>query len=236
VNTGGQFRIDTVLIRSFRLYRAGFVPFTAVTLLAALPNLLVLLPSAAPAMGGASKSLIAIASDLYLNTIAQTVILFGALQRLRGDRLRLSEALHNTLARIFPLLGCATLYWLGLMGGLVLLVVPGIFCGIMWSVALAACALEGLGPIDSLRRSARLTAGRRWKVFAIVALLFVISIGVDQFMALVVLPDDALAKASGGMIWGAVSGAYWNCAFAMIYLELRASDPTDDGQIAAIFD
>ncbi len=212
------------------------MPFAAVTLLAALPNLLVLLPSAAPAMGDATKSLIAIACDLYLNTIAQTMILFGALQLLRGDPVRLSEALHKTLARIVPLLGCATLYWLGFLGGLLLLVVAGIILGIMWSVALAACALERLGPIDSLRRSARLTAGRRWKVFAIVALLFVISVGIDQLMAVVVLPDDAVAQACGSIIWAAVSGAYWNCAFAMIYLELRASDPTDEGRIAAIFD
>jgi hypothetical protein len=51
-----------------------------------------------------------------------------------------------------------------------------------------------------------------------------------------VLPDDPLAQAAASMIWTALSGAYWNCAFAIIYVDLRASDGTDEEQIAAVFD
>ena len=233
---GAEFRIGSVLTRAFRAYRAGFVPFAAMTFIVALPNLLVLLPSAVPAVSVPIKSLIAITLDLYLNTIGQTIILFAALQELRGEQVGLGEAVQKTLSRFFPLVGVATLYWLGTLAGLVLLVVPGIFLAIMWTVAPAACAVEGIGPIDGLRRSARLTGGQRWKIFGIVALMMIVSIGGDQLIALFSRPAGTLAQASGAMIWAAVSGAYWNCAFAVIYIGLCAGDGTDAGQIAAVFD
>jgi hypothetical protein len=237
VNDGGHFRVGSILYRAFPLYGANFVPFFAVTFVAAVPNLLVLLPFAGLGMSPPTKVLIAIEADLCLNTIGQAVILFGALQYLRGEPVLPGRALQRSLARVFPLLGLAILYSLGVLGGLLLLVVPGIVLAIMWAAALPACAVEGLGPIACMRRRARLTAGYRWKIFWIAALLIVVTVVVSEIIDLALRQAGVFVKASGSMIWAAAAGGYWNCVFAMIYHDLRvAKEGGDARQIAAIFD
>jgi len=237
VDAGGEFRIGTVIKRTFTVYGANVLPFVAVTFVAALPNLLVLLPSPESAVPDPTKTLIAVVLGVYLNSLAQAVILFGAFGSLRGEPIRLGEALHRTLARLFPILGFATLYSLGLFGGLMLAVVPGLILAVMWAVALPACAFEGLGPIDCLRRSARLAAGYRWKVFWLLALLTIVLVATGELVELALRPAGVYVKASASLIWAAVSGAYWNCAFVILYRDLRAAkEGADAEQIAAIFD
>lgn len=53
-------------------------------------------------------------------------------------------------------------YFLGLLGvifGLALLVVPGIILALGWAISVPIAALEGVGPIDALYRSYRMTRG-----------------------------------------------------------------------------
>jgi hypothetical protein len=236
VHAAGQIHIGGILSRAFKVYRANVLQFCTVTLVAALPNLLVLLPAAAPALSEPTKSLIALVLDVCLNTLAQAVILFGALQHLRAEPVRLSAALQRTLARLLPIFGFTILCSLGFLGGLLLLVVPGLFWVTMWMAALPACALEGLGPVKCMRRSAQLTKGARWPIFAILALAIVVSVGGSAFFDLILRPAGVLARASGSLIWSAVPGAYWDSVFAILYFDLRAREGTDAAQVAAVFD
>jgi len=236
VHAGGQIRVGGILGRAFAVLRANALPLFAAAFVAALPNLLVLFPAAVPALSGPTKSLIAYVLDVCLNSLAQAFILFVVLQHLRAEPARLSAALHRTLARLFPLLGFAILVTLGFLGGLVLLVVPGLFWLTICAAALPACALEGLGPIACVRRSAQLTKGSRWRIFALLALAIVVSIGGSVLVELALRPAGVLAKASGSMLWSTVPGAYWDSVFAILYFELRVREGTDPAQVAAIFD
>jgi len=60
--------------------------------------------------------------------------------------------------------------------GMILLVVPGVWLSMAFSVAIPACIVEGLGPEDALRRSFALTLGQRWRVFGYSILVGVIFI------------------------------------------------------------
>lgn len=43
--------------------------------------------------------------------------------------------------------------------------------------------------------------------------------------------------AAANLIWASVSGANWNCAFVMLYHDLRAAkEGADAREIAAVFD
>lgn len=57
---------------------------------------------------------------------------------------------------------------LGIAGGFLLLIVPGVFLAVRWSVFAPAIVLEGLGPRAALGRSFALVRGSSWVVLAIV--------------------------------------------------------------------
>src|ERR1700722_8945161 len=171
---GGEFRIGNVINRAFEICVANFPFFFIITLIIALPNLLITLnrpvavPGQPPDFGSLLPMLgLTLILGLVLNTIGEAVILYGAFQRLSGRPLQPAEAFQRALARFFPLLGLALLYALALVFGLVLLLVPGFILLVMWAVVVPACLVEGLGPIESMSRSAALTKGHRWPIFGI---------------------------------------------------------------------
>src|SRR6185503_15303753 len=68
------------------------------------------------------------------------------------------------------------LMWLSLVTlvvvavGLVLLVVPGVWVGTLWALALPVLVLERLGVVGALRRSSELVSGRFWPMLGLLAL------------------------------------------------------------------
>jgi hypothetical protein len=247
ITGGGDFRVGDVLNRAWQVFIRNILFFVGITLLVYLAIFLpigvfgVLLVLAG--MGSDAWWLIAIgivvAALLFivLNTIGQAVLLFGTFQRLRGQPLRVGEALRRAFARFFPLVGLGILYSLGLMVGLLLLVIPGVVVFVMWTVAVPACVVEGYGPVASLSRSAELTKGFRWKVFALVLVLSLINGIGGQFFETLLGMAGAWASAVGSVAWFVAWTSLWNCALIMIYHDLRvAKEGIDTEQIAAIFD
>ena len=70
-----------------------------------------------------------------------------------------------TWRHLASLLAISLLAPLGFIAGLVVAVVPGIVIWLSWVVAAPIAAIEGKGPIDALRFSARLTWGSRRSLF-----------------------------------------------------------------------
>jgi hypothetical protein len=67
-------------------------------------------------------------------------------------------------ARAFPrVLGAVVLYVAGVLAGVVLFVVPGIWLAVRCYLAAQAAALEGLGPAAAMRRSSDLVHGMWWR-------------------------------------------------------------------------
>jgi hypothetical protein len=239
INERGDFNLGNVLNRAFRVCTANFVLFFAVTLVIGLPNLIFYLqtPVDEPSLYSGFSFLIATLVGVFLNTIGEAVILYGAFQSLRGQPVVLGDTLRRGLARFFPIIGFAILYTLGLFVGFIFLVVPGIILFIIWTVALPACVVEGLGPIQCMQRSTQLTKGYRWKIFGIMLLLMIISWIVGGIIGAVLIPAGSVVKAIGNLIWTAAWSAYWNCVLVMIYHDLRvAKEGIDTEQIASIFD
>ena len=239
MDAGRSFRIGKVLGRAFESLIANFVFFLSITLVVALPNLLFelrpeMVETTLFQQGGYA---IVFLLGIVLNTIGQAVILFGAFQRLRGQPLQVGEAVQKVLARIFPLLGLAILYSLAVGLGLVLLAVPGLFLIVMWTVVVPACVVEGLGPTDSMRRSARLTEGHRWSIFGMMAVFFVAIVVVSGIIDVLLTPAGSTVRVVGDTIWAAVWTAYWDCVLIMTYHDLRvAKEGIDIEQIASVFD
>ncbi len=250
IMAGGDFRVGDVLARSWNIFTGNILFFVGVTLVIYLAmgagiGVVVIPISFAAwwASGIAGAVLIGIAIVIAvvvfvgLNTIGQAVLLLGAFQRMRGQPLQVSEAVQRAFARFLPLIGLGILSGLCILLASLAFLVPGAILFCMWAVAAPACIVEGLGPTASMSRSSQLTKGYRWKIFGVVLLLYLINgIGGQIVERTLGLTSSTLASI-GGFLWLVAWMAFWNCAFVMMYHDLRvAKEGIDTEQIAAIFD
>jgi hypothetical protein len=236
LDAGGEFRIGSVMNGAWRILSANFPFFFAISLIVSLPHLFTLLSPPRPTNLGYGFVFVLLAG-LFLTPIGQAVMLYGAFQKLRGQRFEMGEAFQRALARFFPLIGLAILSSLGIGLASMLLLVPGLILMVMWSVVVPACVIEGLGPTASMARSSQLTKGHRWKIFGAVLLLVIINLIASGIVGLVLAPIGYAVAAIGRLAWTAIWTAFWNCVLIMIYHDLRvAKEGIDTEQIAAVFD
>lgn len=178
--------------------------------------------------------------------ILQGTIIYGTVTDMNGRRAALADSLSIGLSSFLPLLGIGILFGLAVGIGLVLLIVPGIMLAVAWCVAVPAYVVEQPPLLEVFGRSAQLTRGNRWRIFALLILYFVALIiveavfgifgtasrlaagggGIPMLQALIVTPLLSVANSLIG-----ATGA------AVLYVELRrVRDGVGPAGLAAIFD
>jgi hypothetical protein len=95
----------------------------------------------------------------------------------RGEEPTVGAALRLAAPRLPAALGAVALFGLGVAFGLVALVVPGVWLSVRWYFAAQAAVVDGLGPVDALRRSAEVVETRWWRTFGVL-LAFGLLIGI----------------------------------------------------------
>jgi hypothetical protein len=236
-----RLRIGAVFSRSFELLFRDFFKFYVLAALAYLPLLATALFGAnwQSAGGGAgfAGAVIGMLAGV-LTILSQAVILYGAFRQMRGQSFAISDSLRRGLARFFPIIGMIFCMGFAILFGLILLIIPGIIFAVMFYMALPACVIEQLGPISSLRRSAALTKGSRWRIFGIL-LVLVICTQIAQLIIQFALLAAAGPTISGiaTFLWIALSSAFGSIIVAVIYHDLRvAREGIDVERIASVFD
>ena len=176
--------------------------------------------------------------DTPLLMIASAVTFVLASQDVAGRSLSVGDALARALRRAPALAGTIILQGLAAAVGLVLFVVPGLVLFCTYAVAGPVCVIEGLGPIESLSRSAVLARGDGWRVFGVLALLYG---GGGGFHALAVamtkrLSGDAAAALVAPPLELALA-AVAAVTTAVLYARLRAArEGVAVTQVARVFD
>lgn len=234
--TAADFRVGSLFGRSFGVFGRHFILFLIVSTLPALPSLLVVGSTRNPGQLGAGALLLALGALLI--PITQAVVLYGTFQDMREKPFGFAEAVSRGLARFFAIIGLGFCEGLALMLGLLLLVFPGFILMAMFFVALPACVVEKTGPIASLKRSAALTKGHKWKIFGIVLLLALANIAGSAVLRWFFAPLDlAMAAAICGVIWNGLLTAFGSILVAVVYHDLRAAkEGIDIDRMAAVFD
>lgn len=108
----------------------------------------------------------------------------------------------------------------GVLVGLVLLVVPGLFLITIWAVAAPVVVLERPGGVRALGRSRELVKGHGWEVFAV---LLVFVVGVTLISGVVELTAASAGAAAGlvaRVIMGVLTAPLSALAAAVLYFEL----------------
>jgi hypothetical protein len=72
----------------------------------------------------------------------------------------------------WPLVGVSLLFGIGVGIGFVLLIIPGLFLLVIWSVVAPVTVLERPGVFAAFGRSRDLVRGNGWNVFAVILLVF----------------------------------------------------------------
>ncbi len=115
-----------------------------------------------------------------------------------GKRPTIRSAYRLALRRLGTIVVAGFLAILAMMAGFILLVVPGIIVWLSISLSGAILAAEETGPLETLKRSWRLTEGYRWKIFVTMFLCSIISMAFGYMFQIPALILMAFVSTSGG--------------------------------------
>lgn len=244
----GEFQVGQVFSRAWTILSGNVVKFLPLTAILALPDLVGLFPgisdgtairNAAPNITpGAIFAIVgSVIVWIILNVVTEATVLYGSFQAMRNRPVEIGESFKKGLARLVPIIGLSICLGLAVGLGMMLLIVPGFILLTMFFVALPACVVDGLGPLQSMRRSSALTKGNRWKIFGIWLLLAVVGGVVGSIIAAVLSVGGLVLSVIGQMVWDALMGAYQSIVVAVAYHDLRvAKEGVDIDHIASVFD
>ncbi len=122
--------------------------------------------------------------------------------------------------------------------GFLLLLIATLMLIARWFVIVPVCMVERFGPWRSLKRSAKLTQGRRWKISGIILVLFVCYGIVAKVIAITTIAvGGKMVELVTSLLWSTIWSEFFAILVVVTYYELRlANDGTDVEQIASVFD
>lgn len=163
--------VGEIVYDSFTVYRRRFAPMVAVALvLGSIPFLVSLVGGCTIDAGGSNTCtspigwlgwLVSIIG-MGVASVAVSLVAAEAYVDVPSGWRRATWIGVRSTVTIFV----AALVFGVLVGiGFLILIIPGIFLWVSFAVIWEALIIEGLGPIESMKRSWRLVAGERWRVF-----------------------------------------------------------------------
>jgi hypothetical protein len=234
-----QFRVGTVMNKTFAILGRQFGKFALLALLPMAPLLLLTLvlagSSGTPGAGSAFATALTGILTFALQTVAQATSLYGAFQDMRRQPFTIGQSLQIGLARTVPVIGVAILVGLATGLGILLFVVPGVIVSCMLYVSIPACVIEKSGVAASLSRSVALTKGYRWQIFGLLLLMIVVALVGATVLAKI--GGEGLVGQILGFVWQVVSAAVGAVLAAVVYHDLRAAkEGIDLDTLANVFD
>jgi len=114
--------------------------------------------------------------SLTVGTLYQGMVV-GLVKDLQDGRRDSSvpDLMRSVLPVFWPLLGAGLLSALGIVGGLVLLIVPGVYLLTVWAVVAPVIVIERSRVTDALGRSRQLVRGNGWPVLGAVMVGFLVA-------------------------------------------------------------
>ena len=167
-----------------------------------------------------------------LASIVGTFWLQGALvEAVRDVRdgkqdLSIGEIFARVRPRLPALIVAGILAGIGIVIGLVLLIVPGLFLLTIWSLIVPAIVIEGKSAGESFGRSRELVSGNGWNVFGVIVITIaaVIVASIIVGLATFWLPDDVDSFVSD-LISNTVVVPFVACAWTLMYFALAQGRP-----------
>ena len=253
---GARFDAGRVISDSFSIYFKNFVPFTLIALIVLSPTILYTIlflrePPPLLGPGGSIESwhLLAFAGSflvLALQPIATGAIIYGVFEQLRTpEGASVGACLGVGVRKLVPILGVGILSALIIMGGFILLVIPGIIFFIALYPAVPAAVVDQKSPMEAIRYSFALTKGHRGQIFGIVLVVAILGGIIPLALERAVLARPGMPMSPGNYhiylvvktVVNILSAALSAVASALTFYQLRIADEGIDAEeLAAVFD
>jgi hypothetical protein len=117
--------------------------------------------------------------------VAPAAIVYAVFQSLRGRSPSISNSIVVALSRMLPILGVTVLSFLAILLGSLLFVIPGLIIITVLFVAVPPVVVEKAGVGEAIGRSTELTKGRRWAIFGIFVVWYILYLISRQVVMLI---------------------------------------------------
>jgi hypothetical protein len=168
-----------------------------------------------------AATIVGIAGYIVLAAILDVALIRVATEDLAGKRPAARDCLAAAIALLVPATVLELLVNAAFTLGLILLVAPGLFLLVRWSVAMVVLTLERQAVLSSLARSRDLTAGSRWSLLAIWVALLVASFSIRYMLDRLFGPTHGPWSLLVDILAGAIETMVMSIAPAAMYIELR---------------
>src|SRR5215211_2879596 len=143
----------------------------------------------------------------------------------RADR-TVGETFKAVQPRLPALISAGLLAGLGILVGLILLVVPGLYLLTIWSMIVPVIVFEGRSAGESFSRSREVVRGRGWSVFGLIVVVFLLIAIASAIIRLIFAPlPEFLETWLGSLIAHSLTVPFAAAALATAYFHLTASQP-----------
>jgi hypothetical protein len=134
------------------------------------------------------------------------------------------DLMRSALPVLLPLIGAGLLVGIGIVLGLVLLIVPGLFLLTIWAVTAPVIVVERRGVFASLKRSRELVRGNGWPVLGTILVAFLIGIvvGVALTLLAAAIADEPILEIVLSVLASTVTAPITALVAAVLYFRLLA--------------
>jgi hypothetical protein len=153
-----------------------------------------------------------------------------------GREATLGESFGKGVEILIPLIGTSILSSIAVMGGLVLLIVPGVWVALGIIVLSQVMVLEGVFGMAALTRCFELMKGQRLRAFGILFVVVLIQAVIGAGVGFVAGVIPILGSLASGVV-AAVGGAYTAAVSVVLYFDIRCrKEAFEIEQLARIVD
>jgi hypothetical protein len=153
--------------------------------------------------GGAGISLAIIFWALSILYQGMVVKLVQDVQDGRRDN-SIGDLVRSVEPVFWPLVAVSILFGLGVGIGFVLLIIPGLFLLVIWSVVAPVTVIERPGVFHAFGRSREMVRGNGWNVFGVIVLVFLAVVVVSVAAG---IAADSLGSVGRSLVQWAVNAA-----------------------------
>lgn len=214
-----------ILDTGFRLVRNHFALLAGIGLVLYGPLAIMqeLIGSGRPEEMGPGTVIAAIALALLivaLSPIAQGAMTLAIGDAYRGRSMTIGAAYRVSSRRALALTGTFLLMGLGVMVGLLLLVIPGIYLALAWMLAMQIVMLEGIAGSSALARSRELLRDHMMRAFGIFIVAAIVG-GVISTVLQLLVSAIPIVRSVASAIAQSVTMAFYTGVGVVLYFDLR---------------
>ena len=122
---------------------------------------------------------------LLIFPVTNAAVIYAVAERYLGREVSAGSALRRGVGKLGSLIWTSILWYLAIMGGFILFIIPGILFSLWFGLAHHVVVLEDLSGIDALSRSKKLVRGHLGTFIVLGLIVFIISAMLQSGTALI---------------------------------------------------